>query len=254
MLGSLKIVFIILILGLCSCSSVNNGEKQDYHKADVHYKMAMAHLQADNPTQALKELLVAVKQDPNNSFIQVALAQTYQRKKAYPQAETHYIKALKLKKNDPRYQNNLATLYLDMEKWDKAIHYFDLASKNLLFENAHVAVAGMGYAYFMKKDYSTALNYLTEATKLSPRYASAYFLKSEIYHAKGDVDQEKFFLKRAIEIAPQFLRARYQLALLLLQENSLAEAVAQLKIVLEFSPTSELGNKAKNLLKTLPDS
>jgi tetratricopeptide (TPR) repeat protein len=161
---------------------------------------------------------------------------------------------LDLDKNEPRYQNNLASLYLAMEEWDKAIHYFDLASKNLLFVNAHVAVAGKAYAYFKKKDYPAALNYSTEATKVAPRYASAYFLKSEIYHAMGDLDQEKFFLQRAIDLAPQFISARYQLALLLLQENSVEDAVTQLKIILEFSPTSELGNKAKGLLRTLPDS
>ncbi|MEE4253197.1 MAG: tetratricopeptide repeat protein [Desulfuromusa sp.] len=254
MFGGLKAFIFILIFGLCSCAPVNNGTQQDLHQADVHYKLALAHLQADNPTLALKELLAAVKKDPKNSSIQVALAQTYQRKKAYPQAERHYLKALELDNNEPRYQNNLAALYLDMEKWDKAIHYFDLAAKNLLFENAHVAIAGKGYAYFKKKDYTKALNSLTEATNLSPRYASAYFLKSEIYHEMGDVDQEKFFLQRAIEIAPQFLRARYQLALLFLQEKSFQGAAEQLKIIVEVSPTTELGNTAKNLLKTLPDS
>ena len=254
MLGGLKTIIFILMLGLCSCAPVSNEAKQDFHQADVHYKLAMAHLQADNPTLALKELLVAVKQDPNNSSIQVALAQTYQRKKAYPQAELHYLKALDLDKNEPRYQNNLASLYLDMEKWDKAIYYFDLASKNLLFVNAHVAVAGKAYAYFKKNDYPEALKFSTEATKIAPRYASAYFLTSEIYNAMGDVDQEKFFLQRAIDIAPQFISARYRLAVLFLQENSLADAAEQLKIILEFSPTSELGTKAKSLLKTLPDT
>ena len=254
MLGGLKTIIFILMLGLCSCAPVRNEAKQDFHQADVHYKLAMAHLQADNPTLALKELLAAVKKDPNNSSIQVALAQTYQRKKAYPQAELHYLKALDLDKNEPRYQNNLASLYLDMEKWDKAIYYFDLASKNLLFVNAHVAVAGKAYAYFKKNDYPEALKFSTEATKIAPRYASAYFLTSEIYNAMGDVDQEKFFLQRAIDIAPQFISARYRLAVLFLQENSLADAAEQLKIILEFSPTSELGTKAKSLLKTLPDS
>ena len=254
MFHSLKFSIVILMLFLFACAPVNPNAKSAHQQADVHYKMAMAHLQSDNPTLALKELLVAVKQDPKNSSIQVALAQTYQRKNAYPQAEKHYLKALELSDDDPRYQNNLASLYLDLEEWDKAIHYFDLASRNLLFVNPHVAVAGQAYAYFRKMNYSTALNYSTEAIKLSPRYASAYFLKSEIYHAMNDIVQEKFFLERAIEIAPQFIRARYQLAILLLQENSLEEAAGQLKIILEFSPTSELGYKAKSLLKTLSDS
>jgi len=250
----LKLTTIVLLISLFACVPVSPEAQQDHYQADVHYKLALAHLQADNPTSALKELLVAVKQDPKNSSIQVALAQTYQRKKAYPQAEKHYLQALKLSDNDPRYQNNIASLYLDMEQWDKAINYFDQASKNLLFVNAHVAVAGKGYAYFKKMDYPEALNYLTEATQLAPRYSSAYFLKSEVYHAQGDIDHEKDALERAVEISPQFMQARYQLAVLLLQENSVEDATEQLKVILEFSPTSELGRKARKLLQSLPAS
>ncbi|MCF6265648.1 MAG: tetratricopeptide repeat protein [Desulfuromusa sp.] len=248
----LRLATIILMSALFACVPVKQESQQDHNQANVHYKLALAHLQADNPTLALKELLIAVKQNPKKSSIQVALAQTYQRKKAYPQAEKHYLEALKLSDNDPRYQNNLATLYLDMEKWDKAIDYFDKASKNLLFVNAHVAVTGKGYAYFKKKDYPAALKYLNEATKLVPRYSSAYFLKSEVYHALGDTELEKTALQRAIELSPQFIQARYQLAVLLLQENSVEEAAKQLKVILEFAPTSELGRKTQKLLKSLP--
>jgi tetratricopeptide (TPR) repeat protein len=249
-----QIFIIIAMLSLFACVPVSQESQKDHNQADVHYKLAMAHLQGDNPTLALKELLIAVEQDPKNGSIQVALAQTYQRKKAYPQAEKHYLKALELSDNDPRYQNNLASLYLDLGEWDKAIDYFDKASKNLLFVNAHVAVAGKGYAYFKKKDYPKALNYLNEAITLAPHFASAYLLKSEVYREMGDKDQEKTSLQRAIELAPQFVQARYQLAVLLLEEHLVDEAVAQLKIILEYSPSSELGSKAKSLLKSLPNS
>ncbi|NOQ41464.1 MAG: tetratricopeptide repeat protein [Desulfuromusa sp.] len=249
----LKISTIIMMLCLSACVPVNQGG-QTKQQENVHHKLAMAYLQGNNPTMALKESLVAVKQDPNNSSIQFTLALAYQQKKAHSLAEKHYLKALVLSNNDPRYQNNLASLYLDMEKWDKAIDYFDQASMNLLFANAHVAVAGKAYAYFKKMDYPTALNYYREALALAPRYAQAYFHQSEVYRALGDVDQEKVSLERAVDIAPRFFQARYQLAVLLLQQESPEEAAEQLKIILEFSPTSELGYKARGILKSLPDS
>ncbi len=246
-----RIIVIALILFLAGCVPVKQDAGTNKHQADVHYKLAMAHLQGNNPTMALKELLVAIKQDPENSAIVVALAQTYQRKKAYSLAETAYLKALKLSNNDPQYQNNLASLYLDMKQWDKAIHYFDLASKNLLFVNAHVAVAGKAYAYYKKMDYPKALKYVTEAIALAPNYAAAYALRSKIYHAMGDTEQELYSLRRAIDIAPQFLQARYDLAVLLLQENSIKQAADQLKIIYEYAPATELGRKAKDLLKSI---
>ena len=247
----LKIFFVILLLLLSACVSPNREVLQG--KADVHYKLAMAHLERNNPTLALKELLDAVQQDPKNSKIQVALGRTYQSKKAYVLAEKHYLIALELSENNPRYQNNLASLYMDMKEWDKAISYFDQASKNLLFVYAHVAIAGKATAYFKKMDYIKALEYATEATRVAPRYAWAYYVKSEIYHSMGDLDQEEVSLLRAIDIAPQFFRARYKLAILLLQKGFLQEAAEQLNPIIEFAPTSELGYQAKGILKSLPD-
>ncbi|MCK5912900.1 MAG: tetratricopeptide repeat protein [Desulfuromusa sp.] len=249
----MKSFIVVLLLSLLSCATAGHEVSLDSQQATVHYQLAVAHLEANNPTLALKELLVAVQQDPESSAIQVVLAQTYQRKKAYSLAEKHYLIALELSENDPRYQNNLASLYLDMERWDEAIGYFDQASKNLLFVSAHVAVAGKAYAYFKKMDYLKALEYATDATKIAPRYASAYYLKSEIYRSMGDLDQEEVSLLRAIDIAPRFFKARYQLAILLLQKGLLEEAAEQLNPIVEFSPTSELGYKAKGILKSLPE-
>ena len=138
----------LLIFGLFACVPANQQQGQSKsQQADAHFKMGISHLQGNNPTMALKELLLAVKDDPRNSAMHAALAQAYQLKKAYPQAEQHYLQAIKLSDNDPRFNNNIATLYLDMEQWDKAISYFDVAASNLLFMNAHVALTGKGYAY-----------------------------------------------------------------------------------------------------------
>jgi len=250
---NLKFVFVLLVsLTLLSCVPVNQSDQQDDHKqAETHYKLAMAHLQAKNPTLALKELLVSEKKEPNNSKYLVALAQAYQQKKAYSLAETKYLQALKFSDNDPRYQNNIAALYLDTGQWDKAIYYFDLASKNLLFAKAHVAIAGKAYAYFKKMDYKNALKYADQAISLAPNYARAYLLKSEIYKAMGDTEHEKFYLRRTVDVAPYFISARYKLAEMMLKENSLKEAQQQLQIIVDYSPNSEIGRQAEALLKTL---
>ncbi len=247
-----NLVMMIMIFSLLSCVPVTPESKQsDSERAKVHYKLALANLNANNPTGALKELLVSVQLDPENAAIQIALAQTYQKKKAYPQAEEHYLKALKLSDNDPRYQNNLASLYLDLKEWDKAIYYFDLSAHNLLFVDTPVSIAGKGYAYYKKGDYQTALGFLNEAIELAPRYASPYFFKSMVYHDLGNKVKEKLSLERAIQLEPKFLEPRYQLALLLVKENSIAEAIEQLQAIIEYSPNTAMSFKAEDLLKTL---
>jgi len=246
-----KISFVLLLL-LFACVPVDPNMKTGKNQqAEARYKMALAHLQGGNATMALRELLVAVKQDPQNSAIQEALARTYQRKKAYALAEKHYLSALKLSENNPVYHNNLAALYLKMEQWDKAIAHFDKAAHNLLFDGAHVAFRGKAYSYFMKKDYSAALSSCEEAEDIAPMSARVYFLKSEIYEAMNNVERQEMSLRRTVELAPQSMDARYQLAMLLVKNNSLSEAKEQLGVILEFSPTSEVGYKAKKLLQSL---
>ena len=242
------LVLISLCL-LCSCSATTQVEKQ--HQADMHYKLAIAHLQSNNPTYALKELLTAVKLEPNSSSIQVALAQAYQQKQAYQEAEKHYFKALELEPDNPRYQNNLASLYLDMGEWDKAIEYFDKAANNLLFLNVHIAVTGKGYAYLQKKDYVNALAAFKEAARIAPRYAPAYFHEADVYHALGKADLELKSLQKAVESAPQYLEARYRLASLLIKNHSNKDARKQLQAIINLAPLSEWGQKAKDLQDAL---
>ncbi|MCK4502226.1 MAG: tetratricopeptide repeat protein [Desulfuromonadales bacterium] len=249
----LKIAVFMLLLVLCACVPGSHTAKSEMRRqAEVHHKMAVAHISGNEITAALRELLIAVEQDPQNSSIQVLLAQTYQRKKAYALAEKHYLLALELSVDEPRYQHNFASLYLDMQQWDKAISYFDLAANNLLFDDAHVSITGKAYAYYKNNDLSAALKYANEALEIVPRYASASFLKSEIYEAMGDFDQQEINLHRTVNLAPQSMRARYKLALLMAQNNSLDEAKEQIEIILEFAPTSEIGYQAKKLLESFP--
>lgn len=246
--------YLVVCLGLlavltgCATTTAAPDEKQ---QAEIHYKMSVAHMQARNTTLALKELLTAVSYDPESSTIQAALAQAYQKKNAYVHAERHYLKALELSDNDPRYQNNLATLYLDTERWDDAIDYFGRAAGNLLFVDAHIAAAGKGYASFKKQDYVAALAAFDESIGLAPRYAEAHFLKSRVYQQQGVSDMLEIELRRAIEIRPQFLQARYELGTLLLESGQFDEAKTEFELIVNFAETSDWGVKAKRALKTL---
>ncbi len=249
---ALSLMLISFVLSGCVPAGQAKADKSK--NAEVHYKLAIAHLQGNNPTMALKELLNAVQSDPDNSAIHVALAQAYQQKKAYALAERHYLKALELEPGEPRYQNNLGALYLDMKEWDKAITYFDKAGQNLLFLNVHVAVAGKAYAYFKKDDYANALKYYQEAAALAPRYASAHFRQSEVYRKLNKPELEKAALLRAIDIAPQFLQARYRLAEVLVGMDEQEQAEKQLQTIIEFAPTSDWGLRAVELLRSIPPS
>ncbi len=219
--------------------------------AEEHFRLGVSHLKSNNPTQGLKELLLAVELDPKNDEINEALAQAYQLKKAYRLAEKHYLKAIEFGGDNPRYKNNLASLYLLMEEWDKAIKYFDQAANNLLFMNPHVALAGKGFAYLQKKDYPTALAQFKQATAMAPRFAQGYYLQSEAYQAMGDNDRARVALEKALDISPNYVQALYQLAVLDLETDQLDAAVDRFERVVDQAPLSELGMQAAEMLRAL---
>lgn len=247
----MRIFISLLVLGLFACTPTTNLSEQKQQQAEVDYKMALSHLQGNNPSLALKKLLSAVAQDPNNSAIHVALAQAYQQKRSYPNAERHYLKALELSGNDPKYLNNLASLYLDMEQWDQAIEYFERAAADLLFLSPHVALAGKGFALFHKGDYPAALQQYDEVLAMAPGYASAYYLKSQVYNAMGDIAQERATLERAVSLYPDYAQANYQLGILLLKQNELKAAVEKLQLVVAAVPNAEIGMKSAEIIQGL---
>lgn len=245
-------IYLLVVATLFGCGGpIQKMRQEKQQRADFHYKLGAAHLRGNNPSMALKELLEAVKNDPKNSAIHVTLANAYQMKKAYLLAEEHYLQAIKLSDDDPRYQNNLASLYLDMELWDKAIIYFDLAAVNLLFANSHVALSGKGFALFKKQQYRSALVEYDKALELVPRYASAYLRKSETYQAMGETEQARDALEKAIAIAPNYARALYQLGIIQLQERQVPAAIEKFKRVVELIPNSDLALESAELLRSI---
>lgn len=243
---------LVAVLVIAGCAGTTSRVEEDRNQADIHHKLAEAHLQANNPSAALRELLQAVELDDTNAAIRASLAQAYQERRAYQEAEIHYLEAIRLSTNDPRYENNLANLYLVMEEWDKAIIYFDRAAKNLLFDSTHIAMTGKGYAFLQQGDYASALQAFREAIMMMANFAPAYYYQAEVYRLTEETTLEKVALRRTIELAPELVQARYRLAVLLLRDGNYTGARQQLEIITNFVPDSDEGRTAAELIKTLP--
>ena len=241
------ITAVLLVVSFAGCVSTNNKQP----KAMPHYTLGISFLQSDNPTLALREFLKAVENSPKDPQVHAGLARAYQYKKAYALAEQHYIKALAFSDNAPKYQNNLAALYISMERWDQAIEYFQKASENLLFLRSELALMGKGYAYYRKGDYPAALSAYREAEAIAPRQAVLHFHVAETYTALKREEQAVASYEKALLYAPTYSEARYQLAVLLLKDQKIAEAKSLLKIIVDQDPLSNWGVKASDFLKAL---
>jgi Tfp pilus assembly protein PilF len=242
-------VVLVMMGNLVGCAPV---PLDNVKQGESHYILGISFLREGNPTMALKEFLEAESYDPRNPDLQNALGQAYQLKKSYAHAEQHYLKALELKPEDPNILNNLGALYLDMKEWDKAIASFQKAAGNLLFNNPEIALTGMGIAWYYKGDPEKALTLYRKALDQKRSFAPAYYRSGEVYRELKDYSRARENYQRALELAPNSALAYYGLGLVCIKEQKYAEARVALNKVVALAGDSEVGDEARQLLKTLP--
>lgn len=246
----IPICCVVLLSMLTGCSG---GPKpvDPKREAEAHYMMGVSNLRDQNTTQALKEFLKAERIDADNAELQSALGQTYILKGAYDLAEIHFLRALELNPTSPEIKNNLAALYLSMERWDDALKYFKKATTDLLFTRPEVAHTGMGFVYFKKGNYVDAIAAYKQALLSNPDYAQAYFRLGETYYSLEKLDLAIVELDRALRLAPDYPAAHYKIALCYMKKKENDLAGFHFREVIRLAPDSEMATLSQDYLKLL---
>ncbi|HAD03620.1 MAG: hypothetical protein A2091_09675 [Desulfuromonadales bacterium GWD2_61_12] len=239
------LLVFLLFFGGCSVSKKNKND------AMVHYALGVAYLREPSISLALKEFLLAEKYNPGHADIQAALAQTYQQKKAYAEAERHYLKALQLDHNNPSYLNNLAVLYLETGRWNDAIRTFRQAAADLLFETPEIPLAGICHAYIQKGEYLSAVVACQDAISRNPRYAVAHQRLGEAYFALDKNDLAIRAFQQAVTLVPGYVDAHYRLGLAYLKVRRNELASASFRKVITLAPDSEQGRQSREYLSLI---
>ncbi len=90
-----------------------------------------------------------------------------------------------------------------------------------------------GTSNLLQKDYTSALENLLEAHKLSPKDSKTHNNLGMAYYFRGDQKKALEHLRRSVELAPKNSDARNNLASLLMEMGNLAEAKKQYNLVLK---------------------
>lgn len=244
--------WICLVLAWLAAGCTAGGTGPDAaQKARVQYTLGVAELKSNNPTMALAKFLEAEKLDRRDPNIQEGLAQAYQRKGAYAEAEKHYLRAIELRGDEPRYFNNLGALYLDMQRPDDALPYLEKAAGNLLFANPEIPLTGIGIARFQKRDHLGAVAAYREALSKNPRYLEAYLRLGEALSALGQTDRALAEYRRALDFAPGNGRLHFYMGLAFLKKGETQQARESFSKVRQLIPESEWGMRAGDYLEML---
>ncbi|MGE4544900.1 MAG: tetratricopeptide repeat protein [Pedobacter sp.] len=242
---------LVIALMITGCTSSNNAYKDVSQNAKVHYTLGIAELKNNNPTMALAKFLDAEKIDKRDPDIQEGLAQAYQRKGAFAEAEKHYLKAIAMRSDEPRYYNNLGALYLDMQRPDDALPNLEKAANNLLFASPEIPLTGIGIARSLKNDYVGAVAAYREALSKNPRYAEAYIRLGEALTAMGQVDSGLKEYRKALVLVPESTRLHFLMGMAFMKNGDMEQARKAFTKVQQLLPESEMGQRANDYLDML---
>lgn len=247
-----SLYFAIFVVVLCVASCAPKAKPIDLGQS--HYKMAQSYMAQKDYTDALDEMLQAVKYKPNSAEYHATLAMVYFEKKAYALSEKHYKRSLQLQPNDPTVQNNLAALYLSMQMWDEAAELFRQVADNLLFRYQTHALLGLGVANFHGGHPVKAVVAFKEVLDIDPSNTNGLFLLSKTYYSMAKYDLARQSLERTLVLVPDNVDVRFLLGETLLQLEQHDAAATQFREVANRADQTEKGQKAREYLQLLDDN
>jgi len=133
-----------------------------------------------------------------------------------------------------RPRTNLATSYIKIEEYDKALA--ELSQAIALKPEHVVAHQNVGVAYFHKKGYQRAIAAFERVIELDPNQASAYYGRGEAYVRLGQNDLAIKDFQKALSINPSHLSARNNFGLMLAEKGEYLKAISEFEIVVRLEP------------------
>lgn len=173
--------------------------------------------------QALRSLQRALFRNQNILYTYIWKARTFTAIEETTSAISSYLDGLNLFENNLILNSELAQIYLNEQKYKKALPYFHKLTKNLAPQSAY-------YPWCMAKcqlglnNQSAAITSLKIALKRNPKYYEALIALGSIHFTNKRYEQAKAYLNRAIKIKPQSIEAYIKLGFIAWQENNLTLA------------------------------
>jgi len=157
------IVLSTLLCQLFFVSCTNTPWHRD--QADIALSKGVALIQAGQYIGALKELLEADKNAPDDPEINYYLGVAYLGRGLKDLAMERFQKAVSLKADYSEAHNYIGTMYMDTGQWQKAIDAFDKALKNYLYATPGFALYNSGWAHYNLQNYDMALSRYQQALR-----------------------------------------------------------------------------------------
>jgi type IV pilus assembly protein PilF len=238
----------VLLFSACATTGVSSQNKK---KANADRNLGEAYLSQKNYTAALGEFLKAEKLNPDDPLLQNDLGLVFMAKEKYGLAVQHFQKAVQLKPDYSLAKNNLGSAYLVRKEWDKAIPVLEEVTSDMLYATPQFPLANLGWAYYNKGMYAKAERYLKKALDLKPDFFIAQLNLGKTYLAAGQLHEALSVLNEAAKKNPRNPALLLELGKTYRQLGDYNNAILALKGAIKYAENSNLAVEASEELKKI---
>jgi tetratricopeptide (TPR) repeat protein len=173
-----------------------------------YYSLAKIYFSENREDAAIAQYKAAIKSrgEMNREQPNMMLGLLFSIKKQWELAQLHYRKALEINPDFAPAANNLAYLLAERgEHLDEALR-LALKARKLLPEDPRVADT-LGWVYVKLGFYEQAVGSFAESLQGLPDNAAIHFHLGMAYYKKGDMEQAKVALQKALDLDKNFAGA-----------------------------------------------
>ncbi len=181
---------------------IENLPKKERKKPEAFFLKGFALRELGRYDEAVEALKAASNSQRDYAQAWNALGITYDLMRSSEEAEEAYMEALRINPSSPKYLNNLGFSHFSRGKYSLAV---ELYQKALASDPHNVQIHNnLGFAYGMLGRYPEAISEFKQAGREEVVYNNLGFL----YYMLGLNDEAKIMYAKALEINPQFRKAR----------------------------------------------
>lgn len=242
-------VLLLMLSGLTLSCGTGIREKQ-IKDAKYHHRLAYGHfIENHDSDAALQDALQSLKLDPNVPEVHMLTALVYTGRSDLLKALKHYRTAIELKPDYYEAKNNLGTIYLSLNMWEKAIEVFSELITRDEYRTPAMGYNNLGWAYFKLNQHDLALKHFITATQLNPRLCPPHNNVGMIYLKQEEFDRGIRALNTAIKQCPQYAEPYLHLGRAYAKVGQTQQAMEHWTTCLKLAPENELGLRCERLSK-----
>jgi Tfp pilus assembly protein PilF len=239
-------IVLVLAAGCAPATAERNSRL-----SDIHYRLGVHELYQNRGPQAIKELLNALKHDPENADAHYTLGFIYQGRRVFDKAVEHLQTAVRLRADFSDAYNNLGTIFLEKGRYDEAIAMFRKALGNMTYATPYLAYGNLGWAYFRNGDPQRAIRHLKTALFHNPKFCQGHNNLGVVYTRLGEHARARQYLESALQQCPKYVEAHYRLGLARLKLRQRDLALGSFRSCESLAPDSRWGQECSRYLKLL---